>query len=268
MIFPFVISVPHCSGRIPGWLYPALALTDPEIAESIDVGTQEIFGTLPAQQVLCARWSRLVVDLNRAPGQRGRKGVVPEVDYSGRGVYRSGPPAGGGQVQDRLRTYYWPYHQHLKTCLTDPHIRGLLDCHSLNALGPAEAPDAGLRRKDIVLSNNGDPQGECLFENGAITCAPGILTLMAETFAAGGFSVAINAPYSGGHITTHYGPGLHERGCFAVQVEINQALFMDEDLNRMIPQKLSAVREKVVKCLEAITKTLFFTSPSRRFLVS
>ncbi|MFO7987523.1 MAG: N-formylglutamate amidohydrolase [Desulfatiglandaceae bacterium] len=268
MTFPFVISVPHCSARVPESLRPLLALSEPEIGESIDVGTQEIFGALPAQHVLCAQWSRLVVDLNRDPAQQGRKGVIPEVDYFGRSVYRATALPDEGRLQDRLRKYYWPYHQRLKKWLDEPRIRGLLDCHSLNGVGPLEAPDAGMKRKDIVLSNNGDHQGECVLDHGKITCPAGVLKLMADIFMAAGFSVAVNFPYSGGFITTHYGLELVERDRFAIQVEINQALFTDREVKGIIPPKLAAVREKVFNCMEEIARTLFFASPSRHFLLS
>ena len=54
------------------------------------------------------------------------------------------------------------------------------------------------------------------------------LTARAEAaFAREGFSVARNTPYAGGHTTA-----LHGRvaaGCHALQIEINRALYLDED---------------------------------------
>lgn len=261
MTFPLVISIPHCSSRIPESLGPALALSQAEIAESIDVGTREIFGALPARFVLCAQWSRLVVDLNRHPDQQGRKGVIPQVDYFGRSVYRADFPAEGEELQDRLEKYYWPYHRWLKKKLEEPGVLGLLDCHSLNGIGPLEAPDAGMKRKDIVLSNNGGHQGGGGSASERLTCPARFLRSMARIFMARGFSVAVNSPYSGGFITTHYGFDLMKREQFAVQIEINQALFTEEEGQRIVPQRLTAVREKVRTCLEEIADTLFFASP-------
>ena len=44
---------------------------------------------------------------------------------------------------------------------------------------------------------------------------------------AQGFQVARNSPYSGGFVTRHYGrPG---QGVHALQIEINRALYMDEE---------------------------------------
>ena len=42
-----------------------------------------------------------------------------------------------------------------------------------------------------------------------------------------GFMVALNAPYAGGFTTGHYGRPRHGR--HALQIEINRALYMDEE---------------------------------------
>ena len=152
MRLPFVISIPHCSGRIPDPIKPALALSHDDIDDSVDWGTREIFGSLDAVDILWARWSRLVVDLNRDPERRDAKGVIAGIDYSGRTVYRPGMAPTGPQIDDRLMRYYWPYHLRLREALGQGHIKGLFDAHSLYGIGPSEAPDAGLKRKDIVLS--------------------------------------------------------------------------------------------------------------------
>jgi len=153
---PFVISVPHCSGRIPEYIRPDLALSNDEIADSIDLGTREIFGVLDAGDILCSEWSRLVVDLSRDPERRDYKGVIARKDYFGRSVYHANTAPDEKEIADRLWEYYWPYHNRLREALTRPYIRGVIDCHSLSSIGPPEAPDAGKKRKDIVLSNNGD----------------------------------------------------------------------------------------------------------------
>jgi N-formylglutamate deformylase len=64
------------------------------------------------------------------------------------------------------------------------------------------------------------------------------LTRLAErAFEQHGFSVARNAPYAGGHTTHLYG----RRGgpVQALQIEINRALYLDED--RIVPNAQFAV---------------------------
>lgn len=43
MKFPFIISMPHCSCRIPEEVIPTIALIKEEIWEPADIGTKEIF---------------------------------------------------------------------------------------------------------------------------------------------------------------------------------------------------------------------------------
>ncbi|PKN29905.1 MAG: hypothetical protein CVU64_05890 [Deltaproteobacteria bacterium HGW-Deltaproteobacteria-21] len=242
---PFVISAPHCSSRVPPDIRRSLALTDQEIEESTDIGTKEIFGALPALGVFCASWSRLAIDLNRGPHQRDRKGVVAQVDYSGRTIYREDDLPDTDEVERRIRDYYFPYHQQLRSALDLPEAAGLFDCHSLFGTGPPEAPDPGETRKDITLSNNGDKEGFAVPGLGSTTCPAGLLNAIKGTFEDSGFSVSLNRPYKGGYITTHYGRTLFEKGKMALQIEINQDLYCAPGTLELAPDKVKEVRERI-----------------------
>ena len=76
--------------------------------------------------------------------------------------------------------------------------------------------DPGLKRLDIVL-------GDCY----GTACAPAVTQLAERTLRQFGFTVRRNLPYAGGYTTRHYGrprDGLH-----ALQIEVNRALYMDEE---------------------------------------
>jgi N-formylglutamate amidohydrolase len=251
---PFVISAPHCSSRIPPEVREALALSDPEIQESTDIGTREIFATVPASRVLCASWSRLVVDLNRSPDQRDRKGIVAHVDYSGRNVYRPGAIPDDGEVERRVRSYYAPYHVQLRKALDSNDVAGLIDCHSLFGIGPPEAPDPGEKRKDIVLSNNGNAQGSARPGCGWATCRIEWMRTAKEVFEQLGFSVSLNRPYAGGYITTYYGRALSERGKMAIQIEVNQDLYCPPGTLLLAMEKVEEVRERMVLALSRLAE--------------
>ena len=76
--------------------------------------------------------------------------------------------------------------------------------------------DPGARRVDFVL---GDAFGAA--------CHPA-LTLAAEAkLRSHGYAVHRNMPYAGGYTTRHYGSPA--RSQHALQIEINRALYMDED---------------------------------------
>lgn len=256
MRLPFVISLPHCSGEIPEGIRPAIALTQAEMVDAIDVGTREIFGCLPAERVLCALWSRLVADLNRPPDQRDAKGPVALVDYHGRAVYGSDSIPDEKEIEDRLAAYYQPYHRQLQKALQMSHIKGLLDCHSLKGIGPPEAPDAGKKRKDIILGNNGGPDGENNPARGETICTSALLNFMKQVFEEKGFSVSLNVPYAGGFIAAHYGRSLVADGKMALQIEINQDLYVDPLTEEMIPSKVADVRTGIFECLQKIGKAI------------
>jgi N-formylglutamate deformylase len=256
MTLPFVFTIPHCSNRIPQRIRSVMALSDAEIWGSTDIGTKEIFYSLPVRSVLCSEWSRLVVDLNRSIHQRDPKGVIAQVDYHGRSIYHAGRTPDEMETERRLSEYYWPFHDRLKKTFDRPEIKGLFDCHSLIGIGPPEAPDQGERREDIVLGNNGDGNGDLNPASGKITCPPELLLFMKEAFERVGFSVSINHPYSGGFITTHYGQKWEDTGKIAVQIEINQDLYIEPGGMKLVPEKFDTVRAMILQSFQHISSRL------------
>ncbi|MEE9329664.1 MAG: N-formylglutamate amidohydrolase, partial [Parvularculaceae bacterium] len=58
-------------------------------------------------------------------------------------------------------------------------------------------------------------------------CASGLTSLCEALLTERGYRTARNAPYAGGFITAKFGQP--HRGVHAVQIEINRALYLDED---------------------------------------
>ena len=256
MRLPFAISVPHGSFLIPGNIRSSMALSQREILESTDLGTREIFTQLPVMVTLWARWSRLVVDLNRDFRQRDPRGVVPEVDYYGRNIYKENDRPEEEEVERRLRVYYWPYHHRLREAIENPDIKILFDCHALSLIGPPGAPDPLKRRRDIVLANNGNRKGELDSSLGDVTCPPESIRMMKEVLYKSGFSVSINQPYSGGFITTHYGHELIKMGRMAVQIEINQDLYVDKASLQIDRNRLADVANRLQQVFREIGRRI------------
>jgi len=256
MKYPFIISLPHCSRQVPEEIRPTLALNNKEIWESTDRGTKEIFGSIPAKKIIFARWSRLVVDLNRSPTQQSAKGVIPQVDYHGRFIYRSGCIPDENERKRRLKEYYWPFHKRLVEAFEETNSKALFDCHSLNGTGPEAAPDFGMKRKDIILGNNGDRSGNINPARGNITCPVKTLQLMKEAFERAGYSVSVNDPYPGGFITNYYGKKFASAGKIVVQIEINQDLYMEHTPKRLSPKKVEKVKIRVLQSFKEIASKL------------
>lgn len=256
MKYPFVISIPHCSSRVPPEIRARMALSDEEILDAEDFGTAEIFESLPAKRIITAQWSRLVADLNRAPENTGSKGIVAETDYRGRQVYLPGDFPDPEEIEERIKKYYLPYHEKLAAALQEPGIKGLFDCHSLNGTGPQDAPDAGKKRKDIILGNNGAKNGKADPGLGEPTCPAEIMTLVRSALEDQGFSVAVNDPYRGGYITVHYGRLITARGGFAVQIEMNQDLYINQGAHAPDPERIKEVRKKIFSVFEKLAEFL------------
>lgn len=256
MKLPLVISIPHCGAMMPDEIGPSLAIDRRQISESVDFGTEEIFGNLSAYKILKAQWSRLTVDLNRAPDQTDGKGVTALTDYHGRPIYRSGQEPDGDTIAMQVKRYHRPYHDALENALATPQVIGLIDGHSLNGIGPRDAPDPGQPRKDIILSNNGDKEGLPRTGFGPTSCTPEQMRLFKHCFEDQGFSVSLNSPYQGGYIVNHYGQLLAKTGRFAIQIEMNQDLYMTSDKVTVDPQPIKTVGQLVSNALEKISAVL------------
>ena len=256
MYLPFIFSIPHCGVRVHKYLRSRMVLDEREIRESVDFGTDEIFGHMPVLAVIQAQWSRLVADLNRNPLQRHEKGVVALIDYFGRRVFRPGCEPTAEQIEQQVQRYHHPYHELLRQALDRPGYLALFDCHSLNGTGPADAPDAGQNRKDITLSNNGDLAGQPRAGVGPITCSPDLLQTIANLFEQQSFSVSINYPYKGGYIVNHYAPQLLESGRFAVQIEMNQDLYMEAGSLEPDFGRISEVTARLTRAFRALADKL------------
>jgi N-formylglutamate amidohydrolase len=222
-----------------------LAISRDLIMKSVDLGTDYIYATDQAFTCLKADWNRVVVDLNRGPDEMRRLGVVATMDFDRRELYRPGQQPDQAEIQRRLEKYYWPYHHRLAEALEQPDMKMFFDCHSLVSVGPAAAPDAGIRRADVVLGNNAGPDGAPDGKNGPATCSREDMEKVAQAFRHQGLKVAMNTPYRGGYITRHYGAQLVAKGGRACQIEINEGLYTTPGVGITSQEKLQAVREKV-----------------------
>ncbi len=248
MTLPVIITLPHCSAALPPGAGPEYALGPVEVAQSVDLGSNEVFGPLPAAALLPAPLSRLAVDLNRDPGDYGPKGVVAHVDYAGRAVFASGREPNQAAKAAAVERWWRPWHRRLALALDTPGVAALIDGHSLDGLGPPGAPDPGQRRAEVVLGNRGGPHGEAA-PGKELTCPPELLRRVGAALEAEGLSVAYNAPYSGGHIISRHGPGLLARGLAALQMELNKDLYADPGYSRVYPEKAAALSRRLARAL-------------------
>ena len=238
---PFVFASPH-SGRVyPKGFLQATRLDGTAIRRSEDSFVDEIFGSAPAlgAPLLKAHFPRAFVDPNReayeldpamfdgplpqfvnarSPRVAAGLGTIARVVRDGAEIYPR--KIAFAEAQARIETYYKPYHAALRTQIEATHktfgYAVLIDCHSMPSVGGPLDQDIGATRPDIVL---GDRFGT--------SCARRLTDMIERALGMQGFAVVRNNPYAGGFSTEHYGrPAL---GLHALQIEINRALYMDEE---------------------------------------
>ena len=238
LALPFVINTPH-SGRIYPDAFLAMARLDRlGLRRSEDCYVDLLFGEAPriGLPLLKAHFPRAYLDVNREPYEldarmfdgrlpayantrsmrvAGGLGSIPRIVGDGQDIYRTRLTV--ADAMRRIDTVYRPYHRALRGLLQETHRRFgeaiLLDCHSM----PSASLGAEIQtRPDIVL---GDRYGT--------SCAPVLIDTVQAAFEALGYRVARNRPYAGGFITEHYGQPAS--AVHALQIEINRALYMDEE---------------------------------------
>lgn len=238
---PLVVASPHSGSDYPADFVAASRLDPLALRRSEDCFVDEIFAAAPAlgAPLLRALFPRAFVDPNREPYEldpamfadrlpdyantrsprvAAGLGTIARVVASGADIYRE--KLKFAQALKRIQDCYWPYHATLRALVEQTRERFgyclLLDCHSMPSSGGPLERDSGGIRFDVVL---GDCHGTA--------CSAGI-TEAASSFLSGrGYRVSRNKPYSGGFVTRHY--GRPEEGLHALQIEINRALYMDEE---------------------------------------
>ncbi|MGB1919571.1 MAG: N-formylglutamate amidohydrolase [Candidatus Puniceispirillales bacterium] len=123
------------------------------------------------------------------------------------------------ELERRLTYCYYPYHHQLKQMIDAGKTRGtviLLDMHSM----PSQI---GSGHADIVI-------GTCHGQS-----APSWISGWIEDFFTDkGLKTRMNTPFAGGYITRHYGKPKDD--VFAIQIEINRNLYMNENYIQLLPE--------------------------------
>lgn len=124
------------------------------------------------------------------------------------------------EVERRIHDYYTPYRQTLRDALDGARARHgavwHVNCHSMSSRGDALAPDAGLSRPDVVVS-----------DRDGVTADPAFSRWLVAQFTRLGLRAAYNTPYRGGDLVAHF--GRPAEGVHSVQIELSRALYMNEE---------------------------------------
>ena len=271
-MLPILISTPHSSGHVPYWILARMLQTGESesglrrrLFREGDPFTDALFSVPDAEITLNAPASRFVADLNRDRGESGENGVIKLTDFERRPFYPTGYSMSAAEREMRLSLYYDPYHAALAKALApggNGGIRFFLDGHSMTSRGPAIGPDQGLPRPALCLGNFGDTEGNPT--DGPVSCTPPFARAIRDQLARhlkgpladSGLKegVALNVPFDGGQILRKYSrPPYSVPG---VMIEINRALYLDEDSLEPIPGRVEAISKAMARLAAWISENL------------
>ena len=245
---PLLISLPHDGSEIP----PALAerMTEPSRrAPDTDWNVSRLyaFGRELGASMIVPRYSRYVVDLNRPPDDtslypgQNTTGLCPAVRFTGDAVYLEGQAPSPEEIAQRVDKFWRPYHEALVAELARlraAHGRVLLwEGHSIRGselefLFPGRLPDLNL----------GTSAGA--------SCSPAVQARIEAALAAQSqYDHVVNGRFKGGYITRHYADPAN--GVDAVQLEISQRIYMDEENFDYLPERATQAQAVIRSMVEA-----------------
>ena len=244
---PLLISLPHDGTAVPAELAErmtpdALRLPDTDW----HVGLLYAFARGLGASILAPHHSRYVVDLNRPPdgaalypGQ-SETGLAPTITFAGTPVYNRGEEPGTEEIAARVATYWRPYHDALQD-----ELRRIVAAHGRAVLWEGHS----IRGEVPMFFEGALPDLNLGTANGA-SCSAGLQQrLEAILSEQDRYSHVANGRFKGGYITRQYGkPG---QGVNAVQMEIAQRVYMDEDTFAWDAAKAAPLQSLLRKLLEA-----------------
>jgi N-formylglutamate deformylase len=246
---PLIVSMPHVGTQVPEavereFTPVARALTD------TDWHVDRLYDFVPelGASVIAARYSRYVIDLNRPPDNSAlypgmtHTGLCPTHSFAGQPLYGSGVDAlPGSEIELRLSRYWQPYHRALTDLLADTRGRlgraVLLDAHSIRSYVPRLFTG---RLPDI---NIGTDDGR--------SCDPELILPLLNILASQSqFTFVVNGRFKGGHITRRYGAPAN--GVQALQIELAQGSYMDEDRSSYDETRAAPLRDLLQRLVTAL----------------
>ena len=252
---PLLLNVPHAGIEVPDSILSRLTAAAQRLPDT-DWHVPRLYdfaGGLGAT-TMAARTSRYVVDLNRPPtgeslypGQ-ATTGLCPVMLFTGAPLYEPGGEPDAAEIDDRVATYWRPYHDELARQLKrikSKHGYALLfDAHSIRSRVPR------LFEGRLADFNLGTVEGK--------SCGAGFEAAALGVLAARqGFTWVANGRFIGGFITRYYGdPG---SAIHALQMEQSQITYMDEDWPFAYDARRAAAAKAV---LEDLIQALLGTRPT------
>ncbi len=243
---PLLVSLPHDATALPEALLERMHPYAADVPDT-DWHVSRLYSVARSldASVLIPGYSRYLIDLNRPPdGEalypgRLETGLCPLQGFDGRPLYREGLEPDAAEIQQRLHLYWRPYHEALYRellRLRERHGRAVLwEGHSIRSQVPM------LFDGRLPEFNLGTAAGSsCSLELERELCA----VLEAQD----SYSWVSNGRFKGGYITRAY--GRPEEQIHAVQLELSQITYMNEDSFEFLPLRAAPVQSLIQRLLD------------------
>ncbi len=243
---PLIVSLPHDGTILPDAI-AARMMPEARRVPDTDWHVSRLYAfarELGASMIVPA-YSRYVVDLNRPsdnsslyPGQN-TTGLCPLARFSGQPVYLPGQEPAADEIAQRVETYWWPYHDALAGeigRIKAEHGRAVLwEGHSI--------------RSEVPFLFDGRLPDFNLGTAAGTSCRPVLQEALINVLESQHeYGFVANGRFKGGYITRHYGdPG---NGVDALQLELAQINYMDEDSFEYLPGRASGVEQLIGRLLK------------------
>ena len=242
---PLLVSMPHVGTGLPAAVAGRMSEAGRSLADTdwhVD-RLYDFLGELGAS-VIAASQSRYLIDLNRAPDGRAlyagasNTELCPTSSFAEQAIYAAGQDPDAAEVAARRAGVWQPYHDRLAAALAEIRARHgialLWDAHSIRSRVPRFF--AG-RLPDLNIGTGGGASAD-----------PGLIAELTRAAAVEeGYSYVVDGRFKGGYITRNYGDPA--AGVHAVQLELSQITYMDEDPPYGFREDLAAGIRPVLRAL-------------------
>ncbi len=224
---PVILSSPHSGVEFPDEIishYKAEIVAQPDDTDWF-VHRLYNFAAELGITTIHAKYSRLVIDLNRDPHSKplytdGRiiTELVPKTDFLGNDIYVDKEHIPDeAEIERRLENHYKPYYKKIEQLLQeriDEFGKVLLwDAHSIRRFVPTIQSEPF---PDLILGDNDEKSAD-----------EEIIEIALSNLKVGKYDVNHNLPFKGGNITRSFGKP--EKHIHALQLEMAKTDYMCDD---------------------------------------
>lgn len=244
---PLLINVPHAGTAVPETVAERFSNAAIDLPDT-DWFVHQLYGwaTEMGAGILSANYSRYVIDLNRPPDdaalyQRAGTHLVPDSTFSGQSIYLQGQAPDAAEIEQRKADFWQPYHEQL-----DQELSRIRQQH-----GYAILIDAHSILSHVPLLFDGKLPDLNLGTNRSASADAGLIDVSMQALSSHpDFTSVLDGRFQGGYITRNYGQP--QKGWHALQLEMAQSVYMQEQPPAYDDQKTAKIRPVLESWLAAL----------------